>query len=185
METSISNKDKKTFVRWFLKRFDLKRRECVWILNYIIGDDDLLNHVHFVEDAHYCPRAIVISTTESNGIPFRFYKGNIMTADAEKSFHDLRMNNEEAMYIQLNFPKQPPTEQYLAVLEENPFMPSYMQISSEDKQVAQKMLSKSVYEFQHSKLLQQIDAALDNGDKEQFFELTAALQQLEAELAQS
>jgi len=39
METSISNKDKKTFVRWFLKRFDLKRRECVWILNYIVGHD--------------------------------------------------------------------------------------------------------------------------------------------------
>lgn len=184
METSISNKDKKTFVRWFLKRFDLKRRECVWILNYIIGDDDLLSQVHFVEDAHYCPRALVISTTESSGIPFRFYKGNIMTADPEKSFHDLRMNNEKAIYIQLNFPKQPPSEQYLAVLEENPFIPSYMQISSEDKQVAQKMLSKSVYEFQQGNLLQQIDEALDAGDKEKFLELTALLNDLETETAQ-
>lgn len=180
METSISNKDKKTFVRWFLKRFDLKRRECVWILNYIVGHDELLSRVHFVEDAHYCPRAIVMSVTESNGIPFRFYKGNIMTADPEKSFHDLRMNSEQDIYIQLNFPKQPPTDLYLAVLEENPYIPSYMQISSEDKEVAQTMLQQSVYEFQQQKLLAAIDAALDAGDKEQFLALSQQLNELNA-----
>lgn len=178
METSVSNKDKKTFVRWFLKRFDLKRRECVWILNYIVGHEELLSRVHFVEDAHYCPRAIVMSTTESSGIPFRFYKGNIMTADPEKSFHDLRMNIEQDIYIQLNFPKQPPTDLYLVVLEENPYIPSYMQISSEDKKVAQSMLQKSMYEFQQQKLLADIDAALDAGDKEAFLTLSAQLKQL-------
>lgn len=178
METSVSNKDKKTFVRWFLKRFDLKRRECVWILNYIVGHEELLSRVHFVEDAHYCPRAIVMSTTESSGIPFRFYKGNIMTADPEKSFHDLRMNIEKDIYIQLNFPKQPPTDLYLVVVEENPYIPSYMQISSEDKKVAQSMLQKSVYEFQQKKLLADIDVALDAGDKETFLTLSAQLKQL-------
>ncbi|WP_010286103.1 ReoY family proteolytic degradation factor [Kurthia massiliensis] len=178
METSVSNKDKKTFVRWFLKRFDLKRRECVWILNYIVGHEELLSRVHFVEDAHYCPRAIVMSTTESSGIPFRFYKGNIMTADPEKSFHDLRMNIEKDIYIQLNFPKQPPTDLYLVVVEENPYIPSYMQISSEDKKVAQSMLQKSMYEFQQQKLLADIDVALDAGDKETFLTLSAQLKQL-------
>lgn len=178
METSVSNKDKKTFLRWFLKRFDLKRRECVWILNYIVGHEELLSRVHFVEDAHYCPRAIVMSTTESSGIPFRFYKDNIMTADPEKSFHDLRMNVEQDIYIQLNFPKQPPTDLYLVVLEENEYVPSYMQISSEDKKVAQSMLQKSMYEFQQQKLLANIDAALDAGDKEAFLTLSTQLKQL-------
>ena len=30
-----------------------------------------------------------------------------MTADAEKSFHDLRLHPDDKMYIQLNFPNQP------------------------------------------------------------------------------
>lgn len=180
METSISNKDKKQFIRWFLKRYDLKRRECVWILNYIVGDDAILSHVHFVEDAHFCPRALVISTTESDGIPFRFYKGNVVTADPEKSFHDLRMNAEEDVFIQLNFPKQPPTELYMSVLEENPFIPAYMQISSEDKKIAHQILSESVYTFQHDKLVAEIDAALDAGDKETFMMLTTLLNDLQA-----
>ena len=67
----------------------------------------LLQNVHFTDEAHYCPRAMVISTTKSESIPFRFYKGNLMTADAEKSFHDLRLHEDEKMYIQLNFPNQP------------------------------------------------------------------------------
>ena len=104
MTASVSVLDKKEFVRWFLKKYQMKRRECVWILNYLLSHDELLENIHFVEEAHYCPRAMVMSTTDSIGIPFRFYKGNIMTADAEKSFHDLRLHPDEEMYIQLNFP---------------------------------------------------------------------------------
>lgn len=99
MTSSVPIIDKKTFVRWFLKNFQLKRRECVWILNYLLSNDNLLENIHFVEEAHYCPRAIVMSSVDSNGVPFRFYKGNIMTSDAEKSFHDLRLHPNESMYI--------------------------------------------------------------------------------------
>ena len=52
---------KKDFVRWFLKRYKLKRRECVWILNYLLSHEHLLQNVHFTDEAHYCPRAMVMS----------------------------------------------------------------------------------------------------------------------------
>ena len=80
---SVPLNEKKAFIRWFLKNFQLKRREGVWILNYLLSNDDLLEHVHFVDEAHYCPRAIVMSTVDTTSIPFRFYKDNIMTSDAE------------------------------------------------------------------------------------------------------
>ena len=63
-----------------------------------------------------------MSTTDSESIPFRFYKGNLMTADAEKSFHDLRLHRDEKMYIQLNFPNSHPVPDYASVREENPFL---------------------------------------------------------------
>lgn len=178
MTSSVPILDKKTFVRWFLKNFQLKRRECVWILNYLLSNDQLLENIHFVEEAHYCPRAIVMSSVDSNGVPFRFYKGNIMTSDAEKSFHDLRLFPNESMYIQLNFPNIPPSRQYLAVLEENPYMPKYLHISEKDRLIAEELLNNSMLIFQEEKLLKEIDEALDQGDKDRFYELSNLLQAL-------
>lgn len=178
MTAFVSVVDKKAFVRWFLKNYQLKRRECVWILNYLLSNDELLKHIRFVEEAHYCPRAMVMSTVESTGVPFRFYKGNVMTADAEKSFHDLRLNEKEDMYLQLNFPNIPPSTQYLAVLEENPFMPETLLVNEKDRLLAEEMLSTSLLLFQQEKLLAQIDEALDQGDEDRFYELSNLLQVL-------
>lgn len=172
MTASVSVGEKKEFVRWFLKKYQMKRRECVWILNYLISHETLLNNVHFVEEAHYCPRAMIMSVTTSSGIPFRFYKGSIMTADAEKSFHDLRLHPEEAMYIQLNFQMMPPSPEYLAVLEENPYMPKYLQINEKDKMIAEDIVSESLYSFQVEQLKKQIDQAIDENNKERFMELS-------------
>ena len=176
MTASVSVMEKKEFVRWFLKRYQMKRRECVWILNYLLSHDDLLQKVHFVEEAHYCPRAMVMSVTESTGVPFRFYKGNLMTADAEKSFHDLRLHPNEDMYIQLNFPLVPPSSEYLAVLEENQFMPKYFNINDKDRLLAEEVLKNSMHSFREDNILRQIDEALDANDKEKFIELSKLLQ---------
>ncbi|MFJ7826252.1 Uncharacterized protein YpiB, UPF0302 family [Psychrobacillus sp. OK028] len=179
MTASVSVGEKKEFVRWFLKKYQMKRRECVWILNYLISHETLLNNVHFVEEAHYCPRAMIMSVTTSSGIPFRFYKGSIMTADAEKSFHDLRLHPEEDMYIQLNFQMMPPSPEYLAVLEENPYMPKYLQISEKDKLIAEDIVSESLYSFQVEQLKKQIDQAIDEKNKEKFMELSELWKQIQ------
>lgn len=93
--TPVSINEKKEFIRWFLNHYQLKRRESVWILNYLMSHDQLMEKVHFVEEAHLCPRGIIMSTHCVDNVPFRFYKDNIMTTDAEKSFHDIRLNREE------------------------------------------------------------------------------------------
>lgn len=168
---------KKDFVRWFLKRYKLKRRECVWILNYLLSHEALLKNVHFTDEAHYCPRAMVISTTKSESIPFRFYKGNLMTADAEKSFHDLRLHEDEKMYIQLNFPDSNTCPHYASVREENPFLPSYLQVSETDRRIAQQLVEESIISMTEEVLRKSIDEALDTNDRERFIALTAMLQE--------
>lgn len=175
MTASVSVGEKKQFVRWFLGAYKMKRRECIWILNYLLSNDELLERTHFVEEAHYCPRAMVMSTIESKETPFQFYKGKLMTADAEKSFHDLRLHPEEALYIQLNFPSIPPAALYLAVLEENPHLPKGAAVCEQDRLVAEKVLQESLSSYQEETILKQIDEALDGGDKERFFELSALL----------
>ncbi len=178
MATPVSVNEKKDFIRWFLNHYQLKRRECVWILNYLMSHDQLMEKVHFVEQAQYCPRGLIMSTHCVDKVPFRFYKENVMTTDAEKSFHDIRLNRDEEIFIQLNFHASNQVPQYAAVLEENPFMPKHLQINEKDSLLAEQILKYSIERFQHEKLLALIDEALDRHDEETFKRLTDQLNQI-------
>jgi uncharacterized protein YpiB (UPF0302 family) len=178
MATPVSVNEKKDFIRWFLNHYQLKRRECVWILNYLMSHDQLMERVHFVDQAQYCPRGLVMSTHCVDKVPFRFYKENVMTTDAEKSFHDIRLNRDEEIFIQLNFQASNQAHQYVAVLEENPFMPKHLQVNETDRAVAEQFLNESIDRFQKEKLLSLIDEALDQQDRNAFLSLTAQLNRL-------
>jgi uncharacterized protein YpiB (UPF0302 family) len=178
MATPVSVHEKKDFIRWFLNHYQLKRRECVWILNYLMSHDQLMEKVHFVDQAQYCPRGLVMSTHCIDKVPFRFYKENVMTTDAEKSFHDIRLNRDEEIYIQLNFNAANQAHQYVAVLEDNPYMPKHLQINETDRVVAEQFLNASIDRFQREKLLSLIDAALDKQDRSAFLSLTEQLNKI-------
>ncbi|MEK3819601.1 ReoY family proteolytic degradation factor [Cytobacillus sp. FSL W8-0315] len=179
MATPVSVNEKKDFIRWFLNHYQLKRRECVWILNYLMSHDQLMEKVHFVEQAQYCPRGLIMSAHCVDEVPFRFYKENVMTTDAEKSFHDIRLNRDEEIYIQLNFHASNKAHQYAAVMEENPFMPKTLQINEKDRLIAERFLTESLEKFRREKLLELIDEALDKQDKKAFKILTQQLNKLE------
>ncbi|MDQ0213686.1 uncharacterized protein YpiB (UPF0302 family) [Oikeobacillus pervagus] len=178
MATPVSVHEKKDFIRWFLNHYQLKRRESVWILNYLMSHDRLMEKVHFVDDAQYCPRGIVMATHCVDSAPFRFFKENIMTTDAEKSFHDIRLNKEEEIYIEIRFRGSNLSHQYAAVLEENPYMPKHLKISEKDRVIAENFLKESIYRFRKEKLQKAIDDALDHQDREAFQKLTKELNEL-------
>ncbi|MCU9593693.1 ReoY family proteolytic degradation factor [Caldibacillus thermolactis] len=172
MVAPVSVNEKKEFIRWFLNHYQLKRRECVWILNYLLSHDQLMEKVHFVEHAEYCPRGIVMSTICVDDVPFRFYKDSIMTTDAEKSFHDIRLNRDQDIYIQLNFKSVHKSHQYALVLENNPYMPDIIQLSEKEREMAHLFLQSSIKEFQLERLRKEIDHALDKNDKKAFQKLS-------------
>ncbi|MBS4194495.1 ReoY family proteolytic degradation factor [Lederbergia citri] len=178
METPVSVNEKKEFIRWFLNRYQLKRRESVWILNYLMSHDQLMEKVHFVEDAQCCPRGLIMSTHCTREVPFRFYKENIMTTDAEKSFHDIRLNREEDIYIQINFRASNLSHQYAAVLEENPFVQNKVYLSEKDKMYAEQILEESIKLFHEEKLLKAIDESLEKRDHIAFSKLAKQLSEL-------
>ncbi|MBS2969396.1 YpiB family protein [Metabacillus sp. KIGAM252] len=178
MMTPVSVHEKKDFIRWFLNHYQLKRRECVWILNYLMSHDALMERVHFVEQAQYCPRGIIMSTHCVEEVPFRFYKENVMTTDAEKSFHDIRLNREEELYIQINFRSSYQSPHYAAVMEGNPFMPKHLNGNEKDRLIAERVLESAIQNYQKDKLLQLIDEALDRHDEDAFKDLTNKLNAL-------
>ncbi|MTH52161.1 IDEAL domain-containing protein [Bacillus mangrovi] len=178
MMTPVSVHEKKDFIRWFLNHYQLKRRECVWILNYLMSHDALMERVHFVEQAQYCPRGIIMSTHCVEEVPFRFYKENVMTTDAEKSFHDIRLNRDEELYIQINFRSAYQSPQYAAVMETNPFMPKHLNGNEKDRLIAERVIETALQTYQKDKLLKMIDEALDRNDKAAFTSLSSQLNSL-------
>ncbi|MBM7569836.1 ReoY family proteolytic degradation factor [Aquibacillus albus] len=183
MNTSVSVKDKKEFIRWFLSNYQLKKRESVWILNYLINHDNLLSRVHFIREARYCPRGIVISTHCSKDVPFRFYKNHIVTTDAEKSFHDIRLNKNEPIYIQLSFKNSNQCPAYVAVLEDNPFLPDDFFITKKEKNIAKDVLNISLFNYQKKQLQRKIDQALDDRNLDAFNTYSEQLQELEIQFS--
>ncbi len=178
MTSSVTVSEKKDFIRWFLNHHQLKKRECVWILNYLMSHEQLLQQVHFVEEARHTPRGIVMSTDDVEDVPFRFYKENIMTTDVEKSFHDIRLNRDEPVYIQLNFQGAFHSPHYVLVLEDNPYVPSIAVTTEKDRIVAERFLQESINSFRKKEILREIDEALDKNDRVTFKKLTRELRML-------
>ncbi|WLV23433.1 ReoY family proteolytic degradation factor [Aciduricibacillus chroicocephali] len=166
MESSVTIQDKKSFISWFLGEFRLKKRESTWILKYLLNHQEILENVHFVHDANLCPRGIVMSSQCTEDKPFCFYKNHLETVDAEKTFHDIRLNKHESLYIQLNFKNARQNALYAAVLEENPFKDEL--IPEEDSKIAEGILEHTLREYEKNECLKMIDDALDRHDKEAF-----------------
>ena len=58
-------------------------------------------------------------------------------------------------------------------------MPKYLHINEKDRQIAENMLSDSIQLFQEEQLRKQIDEALDQGNKERFYELSELWKELQ------
>src|SRR5699024_632 len=163
MESPVSTHDKKSFIYWFLTNYHLKRRESTWILKYLIHHQELLKNVHFVEYAKYCPIGIMISTHCAEEAAFCFYKNHLVTTDADKTFHDIRLNKEDPIYIQLNFKNAYQNAFYAAVLEKNPYEPvqDHGEYAAETEALLNKMKIQTCYK--------NIDIALENNEREMFY----------------
>ncbi|UCZ54792.1 ReoY family proteolytic degradation factor [Bacillus shivajii] len=180
MNNPIPVMEKRDFLKWFLDQYQLKRRECAWLLNFLISDDVLMERVHFVEKAEYCPKALLISANDVESVPFAFHKNQHVTMDAEKSFHDIRLNRNEDIYIQLNFKGKHSSPQYLAILEENPYLPINKEEASLQSLFAEMVLDHSIKMYELNVLEREIDQALLDGDERTFHKLAKKYQQLKA-----
>ncbi|WP_017728016.1 ReoY family proteolytic degradation factor [Halalkalibacterium ligniniphilum] len=178
MGSTIPVVEKKDFLKWFLKEYQLKKRECAWLLNYLISDDNLMAKVHFVEKADSCPKALIISANDVEAIPFSFHKYHKVAMDAEKAFHDIRLNDDEEIYIQLNFSGAKSNPNYIAVLEDNPFLPENKEVADANREMAEQLVSNALLQFRRKQLAEEIDEALDQKDEQRFHMLVKELNEL-------
>lgn len=179
MSRDIMLEEKKVFLAWFLDRYQLKRRESMWILNYLLNHDIVLNHVHFVENAKETSRGILMSTIGDNREAFEFYKEGQLFDNPEQAFHEVRLNWHSPLYIELFFADAFKSEEYLAVLEDNPYYKWNETIPEETLKDAEKGLNFFLMNERRMNILFQIDKSLEGEDRDLFLSLSEELNNLE------
>jgi len=170
--------DKKKFLQWLVTSVAFDKREILWILDYLIRHETILNQVHFVEHVEKTNRGLRIASQEENALPMQLFLQGQTFTDAEQIFHEMRMNWREALYIECLFPTAWTTSEYLAVLEDNPFAPWNEQV---DPALIQKIDAYFQQEARNHQLMllhHQIDQALEASDYDAFLELSDELNRL-------
>lgn len=182
MVTPVPTKDKQSFIKWFLKHYKMKKRASKWILEYLLSDPALLKNIHFVRDVEFCPKAMIISSECSDGLPFIFFKESVMTEDFEKLFHDLRLNQHDSLYVQLNFHNSRQNPEYAFIIEENPYLPINLELQEKDRAEADRLTEYMLIKSQIATLTEKINVALDQFNESRFIDITTRLALLEDKL---
>ncbi len=65
----------------------------------------------------------------------------------KKSFHDIRLNRDEDIYIQLNFKSSFQNANYVAVLEENPYLPKHIEVNEKRSFTCRKVFRRKCIFF--------------------------------------
>lgn len=173
----VSTRDKERFIKWLLLNYKFKALESERILTYLLEDDQLLNLTHFVNDITNCPRAISLSTTTVDEKPLVFYKSNVKSTNGMQAFHDLRLNNNETLYVKINL-KECYNQLYYAVLESNSFLLKEDNNNSNHWTSINDELNINLRKQQKYYLQQKIDKALDENNKDDFIRLSNELKKI-------
>ncbi|MCO7127025.1 YpiB family protein [Sporolactobacillus shoreicorticis] len=176
MEQTVSNGQKKTFFRWILDRHLLANREIIWLLHYLMSNDKLLGVIHIVDEVARVNRSITIACADDDRPIFRYVKTTVETNDPEKAFHDLRMNQEEDVYLELDIEMVRRSPIYFSVLEENPN--NIVDVHEKYGTMADYATVEAERNFIADRLNKAINEALDHGDQDQFYLLSKQLNQL-------
>ncbi|WP_321383747.1 ReoY family proteolytic degradation factor [uncultured Enterococcus sp.] len=177
----INVADKKNFLVWLVNNVSFSKREIIWILNYLINHEVILNNVAFVEHAEKTDRGIQIASSEIEDEPIiLFIKGKMFT-DTDQIFHEIRMNWKDTLYLECAFGDAFQNPDYLSILEDNPFAPWKDDVSAETVQEIEAYFEREEQLARMNLLRNQIDQSLEDGDYEAFLELSDELNRMKTQ----
>lgn len=185
MNTSVTNQEKKLFLKWFTRHFELKRREALWILDYLYNHDIMLEKTHFVEQVEKTPRGIYMTVKGNQKPSFRFYKNGHTFKDAMQAFHEIRLNWSSQLYIEIDFEDAWQYPEYLAVLEDNPNAKWNDHVPEELSEQIDKALEYETLMAARRQLLEEIDSSLTEGHEEDFEHLAKDLNEIDRQIDQT
>jgi uncharacterized protein YpiB (UPF0302 family) len=178
MKNWISTSEKSSFLKWFLQQHQLKHKDARMLLEYIINNHHILENLSIIETIPKKGRTILISSMQSDKPGFIYYSQHRKTEDVSKALGDLMSNPSDKLYLNLHFYGKQSNHRYLHLVEsETNYFVRYKQFKEYEKET-KLIIEKSLVDQEINNVRQQIDAALDQNDKQLFNQLVERLQQL-------
>ncbi len=171
---TVSVADKKYFLRWFIDNYELQSNEATWLLTYLCSDADLLQRVHFVEEANFPLKTIIVSAKCVKMKPFVFYNKKKFIYNVEEAFMEIYNNLEDDIYLVLYFKDRQGCPEYAYINEK----PEKCTINHSISIQAEIVIEQALHNYRIFDLYKQIDQAIDEGDRETFCQLSCQLEHL-------
>lgn len=163
---------KRQFLKWFLQHHQLKDKESLWILHYLLNHDFLLSRIHFIQEASDYPNGLVMATEDMKDSDFYFYHQGKVSKNPEEAFQAIRCNWRDDYYIELRFPDVDAAYLYFDLFDQG-------QAEEEEIQATFKELMDEMRRDQEIKKVRTaIDQALEKNDFLTLEKLSARLKEL-------
>ncbi|MCI1903720.1 YpiB family protein [Enterococcus hirae] len=172
----VGNPEKKAFLHWLVTQVAFQKREIYWILNYLKGHDSILANVHFVEGAEKTPRGLKIYPHDGQET-IELSIQNKKFTDPEQIFHEIRFHWKEPLFVEIVTPNAWKNRYFVQAVEDNPYAPWNQNVDETLKSAVFAELDELTKEAEITQLYQEIDSALDAGDREKFQELSRKLEE--------
>lgn len=177
-ETTL--KKKKKFLQNFSLNNQFKQKEILWILNYIVNNNTILEKISFVDNAINYDNGLLISTSKVDTPAIILYKTNQQyLSDPEKIFEHLRKNKETEIYIQLNFEKIDKCEDYNHLIKKQN---DSNLLSFQDNKEIENFLKYTELLFERKYLMIEIDKTLKSRNEKKFLKLTSQLKDIDEKI---
>ncbi len=183
-----SIKEKRKFLRWVVDAVRLKKGNARSFLDWLADHGDQVARLRFIDEGvQFCPTGLVISASGQPSFGFKLHhkEREYSTVNINEAVSWLRNNTDTEIFIQINFPEKYRIKEAIAVMEQNPHIPESESSENRFKRVAEKVAETSLNVFHTKAIREEIDKALDKGDKAKFEELTAELVKLEKAISES
>ncbi|MFV8829283.1 YpiB family protein [Alkalihalobacterium sp. APHAB7] len=180
MSKFVSAHEKKTFLLWFLENHRLKKADARRLLEVLLKNFHILDHVHFTDELKSHRRTVVISSMNSDEIGFKYYQSGRVYEEVAVAYNDITTHPTEPVYLLLHFYGKLNNQRYLQLIENKSIdnirrYEHYEKVAKEAEQVIEQSLNQNKKEI----LLRQIDKALDEKNEKLFQHLVKQLQTYE------
>ncbi|HLQ84318.1 MAG TPA: YpiB family protein [Pseudogracilibacillus sp.] len=181
MVFKISTRDKQDFLKWFIDTYEFESHENKWILELLLKQPEILEQVEFVKSVNECPRSIIMSTICSPKTEFVYRKNKLVTIDQDKAYHDLRLNFNVPVYLQLNYRGQEKCPNYGFISIDNPYENNHFN-RGKDKYLVNKKLNAIALNKTIELIKEKINQSIDNNNKKDFYLYSKKLKKIESQV---
>ncbi|TCL62030.1 uncharacterized protein YpiB (UPF0302 family) [Hydrogenispora ethanolica] len=177
---TISDWAKKNFLHWFIETYPFPSPDAKEFLLQLAAAEALLPRLHIVMDGS-CLRPLLVVSTDGSGMPplLLISATDQSSSEYQAILEQLAATDPSAIYLTLYFPDRSTSETFQAVVEECPTACDSAYADQIMFQFELSLLNAGIRrEIAKQNLLQKIDEALDEKDKDKFLHWVQKLKSL-------